>query len=136
MDGKLTYELQDNILYLKAKGDYSAQEFIELWKNALNDSLVPRRFGVVVDARHSKTSHRIADIKPIHDELRKWNERIARIAVVVQSDQHFGFTRQCSVYDELDGRDVNPFYEIESAIDWVNEKLKSDPTCNNTMHTC
>jgi hypothetical protein len=133
MDTKLTYRLQDNILFLIAEGDYSAKEFLELLKEALNDPGVPRRFGIVIDARNSETSHRIADIKPIHDELKKRNERIARIAVVVQSALHYGFTRQYSVYAESAGQEINPFYGIESAITWVNEMLNSNPEYNNAI---
>jgi len=38
MDEKFTYKLQDNILFLNVEGDYSAQEFLDLLKIALNDS--------------------------------------------------------------------------------------------------
>jgi hypothetical protein len=134
MDTKLIYRLQDNILFLIAEGNYSAREFLELLKDALNDPRVPRRFGIVMDARNYETSHRVADIKPIYDELKKWNKRVVRIAVVVQSALYFGFTRQYSVYAESEGQEINPFYRIEPAIVWVNEKLTSDPEYNNAMH--
>jgi hypothetical protein len=134
MDTKLIYRLQDNLLFLIAEGDYSAREFLELLKDALNDPRIRRRFGIVIDVRNSEIRHRIADIKSIYDELKKWNERIARIAVVVQSALHYGFTRQYSVYAEFAGQEINPFYRIEPAIDWVNEKFNSDPEYNNAMY--
>lgn len=134
MDATLTYRLQDNILFLKAKHDCTVQEFFELLKIALNDPRLPLRFGIIIDARHCEFCPRIADLKQIHDELKKWYERIARMAVVVQSTLHFGFTRQCSVYAEFEGQEINPFYKIESAISWVNEKLNSDPEHTNAMY--
>jgi hypothetical protein len=133
MDASLAYRLQDNIIFLKIEDDCSVQEFYELLKNALNDPRLPRRFGIIIDARHSAICPRIADLKQIHDELKKWYERIARMAVVVQSALHFGFIRQCSVYAEFEGQEINPFYKIEPAISWVNEKLKDDPAYNNTI---
>jgi len=136
MDTKLTYRLQDNILFLIAEGDYSAKEFLELLKDALNDPRIPQRFGIIIDARHSAICSQLADLKWIHDELKKWNEQIARIAVVVQSALHFGFTRQYSVYAESEGQEINPFYRTEPAIAWINEKLNIDPEFNNAMHIC
>jgi hypothetical protein len=68
MDATLTYRLQDNILFLKAKHDCTVQEFFELLKIALNDPRLPLRFGIIIDARHSAICPRIADLKQIHDE--------------------------------------------------------------------
>ncbi len=134
MDTKLVYRLQGNILFLIAGGDYSAIELFELLKDALNDPRIPRRFGIVLDARNYEASHQIADIRPIYDELQKWNERIVRIAVIVQSALHYGSTRQYSAYAESTGQEINPFYRIEPAIAWVNEKLNNDPEYNNAIY--
>jgi hypothetical protein len=121
---KLTYSIKDKIIFLKVEGSYSAIEFLDVLKRALNDSSVSNKFAIIIDARLSEADHRITDIQPIHAELRKWTKRIVCIAVVVQSDLHFGLTRQASAYDEFDGRETEPFRTIESAIDWVNKKLQ------------
>jgi hypothetical protein len=124
MNKRLTYNIENNVLFLFTKGDYSAQEFIDLLKTALNDSRLPQKFGVIVDARHSIADHTIADIKPIEDELNKWKENIVRLAIVVSTDLHFGITRQSSVYAEFANREVEPFRDMESAIDWVRKKTE------------
>jgi hypothetical protein len=124
MSEKLIYWFKDNILNLKTEGDYSAKDFLELLKKALNDPLVPEKIAILVDARLSEANHSITDIQPIKYELMKLRERIVGIAVVVQSDFHFGFTRQASAYSEIDGWETKPFRDIKSAREWLIKRVE------------
>ncbi|MFC1535253.1 hypothetical protein ACFL7M_18040 [Thermodesulfobacteriota bacterium] len=119
----IPYRIQDNILFLKAESDYSAEEFLDLLKKALNDPGIPKRFTILIDARFSEAKHRIEEIEPIFAELRKWGKRITHVAVIVQSNLHFGLTRQAAFYTGHAGQETMPFREIESAMGWIKEKL-------------
>jgi hypothetical protein len=123
---RLSYKFEDNILFLKVKGDYSEEEVIQLIKKAMNDTSIPERFPVLVDARLSEVKHKINEQEKIRKEFAEWLEKVMCSADVVQSDLHFGLSRQLSVFEEFEGREAEAFREMEPALAWIKEKMKAD----------
>ncbi|MBN2429544.1 MAG: hypothetical protein JXK94_14515 [Deltaproteobacteria bacterium] len=123
MNEQLTCELKGNILFMETKGIYSPQELQAFFIQSMHNPQLPPRFAIVIDARQSRTSISMNEIKPLSAELKTALERIVCIATVVHSKLHYGLTRQAGTFHEHYGFETRPYYDMESAIAWVKEKL-------------
>lgn len=122
--GKLSYRMERKTLNIQLGDDNSIKELLKLFDEAFKSPATPDRVAILIDARSSRVNWSDRDIRRIVAELNKWAERIVCGAVVVSTDLPFGATRQLAAYAENRGWNWEPFREIESAKEWLTEKLE------------
>jgi len=123
MNNNLSYRVERDILYLQIKGQNTIDDILGLYERAFADKSTPQKVSIIVDARSSETVSSNEDIERFVNGLRKFSQRIIRQAVVISTDRQFGDTRQASFFAEFDDYEVQPFREVELAIEWIEPAL-------------
>ncbi|MCF8078619.1 MAG: hypothetical protein K9K88_04980 [Desulfobacterales bacterium] len=119
----LSYQLIDDILVINAGGRWDFPE-MKSTQHAAVGTLGDRSVrGVLVDHWGSKSTGLYEDYEDMARFRRSLTNQLGtRLAVVVSDNLHFGLARMSSGIHYLHGIDMQPFWDMDGAWDWIRRE--------------
>jgi hypothetical protein len=128
MSEDLTYRLEDQIINIVGDGDYTLNSVYELIGEVIQEVVTLNRVSILDDARGATAERSNTEIRHfVSDMASHFSGRINCLATVVSSDSRYDLARLGSLYAKVKGCEVEYFHDIQSAKQWITDKIKTPP---------
>ena len=117
----IDYHMEQQIIVMTVDGITPVQDIIATFESALADPAATLPALILVDASASKAVRSQAEVETFSRALSGWKEKIARIAIFVTSDLHYGTMRMGTAYSSLSSLDVSPFRTRDEALTFLRQ---------------
>jgi hypothetical protein len=118
---KIHLAIRNNILIVTLPETYGVQEVITSIQTFLDSHELDKPIGALMDLTNSKEQRSSDDLRSAFGNWAPVQRRIARFAILVNSDLHFALTRQMAVYGKEFGMELAPFKDRKAALAWLSE---------------
>ena len=115
----MDYRIEEQMIVMTIDGITPVPEIIATFEAALADPDVVLPARILIDASDSKAVRSQTEVETFSSALSGWKEKIARIAIYVTSDLHYGTMRMGTAFSTLSSYDVSPFRSREEALTFL-----------------
>ena len=128
MSDDLTYRFEDQIIYIVGNGDYSLNSVYELIGEVIQEAVTLENISILYDARGATAERSNTEVRQfVSDMASHFSGRIHCLATVASSDNRYDLARLGSLYAKVKGCEVEYFHDVQSAKQWIAEKIKTPP---------
>lgn len=116
-----SFRFNNTVLYITMEGKHTSEEFLEIMTSALSDPDCPEKVGLLVDGRNASFNPPSAELRQLVDRMAKF-EKLGRRALVASDDFLFALGRMAGAFEELEGKEMRVFKELNEAEAWLLEE--------------
>lgn len=117
----MDYRIEKNLIIMTVHGNTPVEKIISTFEAALADPAAILPALILVDASRSTAVRNTAEVETFANALSGWKPKIARIAIYVTSELHYGTMRMGTAYSTLSSFDVSPFRTYEEALAFLEK---------------
>lgn len=117
----MNYRIEKNLIIMTVQGNTPVPKIIATFEAALADPAANLPALILVDASLSTAVRSTAEVETFSRALSGWKDKIARIAIYVTSELHYGTMRMGTAYSTLSSFDVSPFRTYEEALAFLEK---------------
>ncbi len=118
---KIHLAIENDIMIVTLPERYGVEEVISSIRTFLDDQDLDKPIGALMDLSSSKEERSSDDLRSAFGNWAPVKSRIARFAILVNSDLHFALTRQMAVYGKEFDMELAPFKDRKAALAWLRE---------------
>ncbi len=118
---KTEYNASSNTIEVIVPANYSMDELFIALGRCISELPPNRTFNILVDAMASEVNRDLAEIRAFIKRSAGLNDRVIRVAIMVNRLLHFGLGNQAATYAAMEGFSVKPFWNRSSADKWLQQ---------------
>jgi len=116
------YKFSDNLLIIAMGGEHTSEEFIAVLEKALKDPACPERVSLLIDGCKASFNPSPNELRELVDRMAEYGDKVGRRALVAGDDLLFGLGRMAGVFEDLHGKEMQVFKDVEKAQAWLLEE--------------
>lgn len=121
MSEAIRFERLDDILIVRLPEEYALQCAAQQIIGKVQSLKLSGEIGILMDLTAANIARDLDSVRAAFAHWQPLQDCVARFAVLVKTDLHWGLTRQVSVFAEFEGFSIRPFRDQAEAIVWLSQ---------------